>query len=121
MMYDSGKVTWQSRESLGVKSMSQPLQANRAVLNSSDQSTPHWCQSFEQPCKKAKLPAWLDPLALPPVLIAQHRLNEQQVTKLLIALKQSTLSQPHAIVTHLRACADLMTLENFAWTLSTLR
>ncbi|MEP0874223.1 DUF4132 domain-containing protein [Trichocoleus desertorum AS-A10] len=84
------------------------------------ESTPTWWwQAFDQHAtsKKIKSPTWLHPLELPPILLGKHCLNPQQVVDLLIALKQSTLTAPHPVITALKTQAHPSSLDHFAWRL----
>lgn len=69
----------------------------------------------------AKLPWWLDIGDLPAVVVGSHRLNPDQRTTLLQALKSCKISKgeltKHPLVASVREHADATYLDSFAWAL----
>src|SRR5206468_431764 len=63
------------------------------------------------------LPAGAQLVELPPIVVGEHCLNDAQVTAVLAALGQSTLAQPHPLVAALKAHAEPVALNAFAWKL----
>ena len=58
-------------------------------------SLPEWFTS-NRPTGKIKLPAWLDPGALPAITLSGQKLTPEQLTSVLGVLKESTLATPGA-------------------------
>lgn len=79
--------------------------------------TPGWLDEALAQVKAAKLPAWLNPSELPPVLVGQRRLDAGQTAALLQALQRSPLDAPHPLVRVLAERADRASLAAFAWEL----
>jgi hypothetical protein len=67
--------------------------------------------------KPGPLPPWVEVTGLPPVLIGDLRLNDEQVGALLTALRRSDLEKPHPLIPALKAHADARSLDAFAWAL----
>ena len=88
-----------------------------------DDTTPDWLREALPDEKKvafnkARKPAWVDPVVLPPVAVGQHCLDDTQVVALLYVLQQSKLDQsPPPLVTSLKTYANRDTLDGFAWEL----
>jgi hypothetical protein len=73
---------------------------------------PNW---FPPLAATAKLPRWLDPSILPPILIAEGQaLPASYAGAVLTALRESTLSEPHALIPLLKEHAEPRSLDGFA-------
>jgi hypothetical protein len=81
-----------------------------------DTTTPPWLKAG-LPAKFGKLPDWLDPGALPRIILGGHTLNPAQVAGVLQAIRESTLEHPFPVLKELKANADRTTLDAFAWAL----
>lgn len=60
---------------------------------------------------------WVKPTDLPPLLIGDNCLNNEQVATCLFALQQSTLDSPHPLVKNLKNHCNPQSLDNFIWSL----
>lgn len=80
-------------------------------------STPAWLADALAQVKPSKLPSWLDPADLPPVLVDQRRLSAPQTRALLQALQQSPPGAPHGLVRALALQAERASSARFAWEL----
>jgi predicted DNA-binding WGR domain protein len=78
-------------------------------------STPAWWKKAVTDLKAAKVPDWLPLSSLPPILVGEHRLNDEQVGLVIAALQKSTLEREHTLFTALRQNADAEALDAFAW------
>jgi hypothetical protein len=52
--------------------------------------------------EKGKAPAWIAPSALPPIVVGDRRLRDEQASAVLFALSKSALDAPHPLVRALR-------------------
>src|SRR5262249_19676109 len=66
---------------------------------------------------KAKLPGWARPSNLPPILVGERRLSDEQVNAALAALQKSTVGAPQPLVTALAQHVERPVLDTFAWKL----
>ncbi len=100
-------------------------QVRRAVLDFDEKeyiafdsrTTPEWLKQVIAQVKRSQTPSWLALSDLPPVVVGEYCLNDQQVEALLTALKQSSLDNPHALVTNLKQHSEPTSLDRFAWQL----
>jgi predicted DNA-binding WGR domain protein len=67
--------------------------------------------------EKAKPPSWVTPLDLPPVVLGDRRLQDEQVSALLAALSKSTLEERHPLVEGVRTHGDRDAIARFAFRL----
>jgi hypothetical protein len=78
----------------------------------SEGARPRW---FPPLVATAKLPRWLHPSVLPPILLAAGQaLPASSVPAILTALRESTLSEPHALIPLLKKHAEPRSLDAFA-------
>lgn len=85
-----------------------------------DKSTPAWLKTViaaVDKLKKTKLPAWASPSSLPPIAVGDHRLNDEQVSKLLNTLAATIVTGKHEYFDALHEHADKKSLDDFAWKL----
>ncbi|MGB8699767.1 MAG: DUF4132 domain-containing protein [Thermosynechococcaceae cyanobacterium] len=85
-----------------------------------EKTTPEWLtQALAQTSlsKKTKLPTWLEIVELSPLKLGPYCLNPAQTQTVLLALKQSTLAEPHPLIGVLKSHLSASTLEAFAWSL----
>jgi hypothetical protein len=84
-------------------------------------STPDWLAEYELKLKKTKgvqAPRWINAAELPPIVIDNHVMNENQVKTLMLALKYANLSKmPHPMLEAVTAHADRHLLDGWAWEL----
>jgi predicted DNA-binding WGR domain protein len=73
--------------------------------------------ALEAKAKKGKLPGWAPVSALPPILVGEKKLSDEQSTAVLEALQRSTVDKPDPLVTAIREHADAASLDAFAWKL----
>jgi hypothetical protein len=73
--------------------------------------------AFTAKGKAGKLPAWAAVSSLPPVLVGERRLSDEQVTAVLEGLQRGTLEKPDPLVAALKQHADANSLDAFAWKL----
>ncbi len=69
--------------------------------------------------RTGKRAPWLHSGDLPPIVVGARRLDDARVEAVLLALRQSTLDAPHALIGALRRDADRASLDTFAWSLFT--
>jgi hypothetical protein len=67
--------------------------------------------------KSPKPPAWVTSAALPPILLNDMRLDDEQVAAVLGALQRSAPDKPDPLAVALRKHADRASLDAFAWKL----
>jgi hypothetical protein len=79
-----------------------------------DAATPDWLRPAAEE-KPARLPGWLHPETLPPLVLGDRCLNAGQVQAVLAALRTSTLEQPMPLVVLLKQHLDGQWLDAFAW------
>jgi hypothetical protein len=85
------------------------------------QEAPDWFHSAlaEAPAgKKERLPDWLRPAWLPPVVVGDRCLNDDQTQAMLGALRRSALASPQPLVRAVRQHASPASLAGFAWKLA---
>ncbi len=83
-------------------------------------TTPDWLRTAvadAQKLKKVKPPNWVVPTDLPPILVGELCLSNDQVAALLLALQQSQFDSLHPLVTQLKTQAKRKSLDAFAWSL----
>jgi predicted DNA-binding WGR domain protein len=79
-------------------------------------NTPEWLsKACDFPLPK-KLPAWVTPADLPPIVVNGRRLSDEQVLRVLVALAASPEGE-HALLAGLREHSDPASAETFAWKL----
>jgi len=96
--------------------------SSRAVADSSSIEPPnplHDACALVAAGKTGKRPSWLHISDLPPIVVGARRFDDARVEAVLLALRQSTLDAPHALVDALRQDADRASLDTFAWSLFT--
>ncbi len=81
--------------------------------------TPPWLREAlaEMGPTTQRLPDWLDVTRLPPLVVANRRLNDAQVQATLAALRQSTLANPHPLIAAVRQHVERASRDAFAWKL----
>jgi predicted DNA-binding WGR domain protein len=84
-----------------------------------DATTPEWLKTAlgATPTAKAKLPVWAHPSSLPPLLVGDRRLNNEQATAVLAALQKSMIGAAQPLVTALAQNLERPQLDTFAWKL----
>jgi predicted DNA-binding WGR domain protein len=84
-----------------------------------EQTTPEWLQKgiAEINSQKVKPINWVSSTDLPPIVIEQHCLNDDQGTACLLALHQSTFESPHPLISTLKTKAERKSLDAFIWAL----
>jgi Domain of unknown function (DUF4132) len=108
----------QENETIATKIRTRVVDIEEIPLD--EQTTPDWLKqaltdiSFG---KKVKLPIWLEMTELPPLQIGQHCFNLEQTQTVVMALKHSTLNEPHPLIEILKTHLAAATLEGFAWAL----
>jgi hypothetical protein len=70
------------------------------------------------PTRRYTPPHWLDLTILPSLQVGGGTLTSQAVLGLVVALQQSTPTEPHPIIDRIRRAADLCSLEQFLWELA---
>jgi hypothetical protein len=76
-----------------------------------------WLQNaLAQITKKSKI-KWIELKDLPLIEIGEYCLNDEQIVKVILALKQSNLENPHPLVTALKKHSNPIILDSFAWNL----
>ena len=66
---------------------------------------------------KGNLPGWVTPAALPPVVVNEHRLSDEQTGLVLEALRRSVPGKPDSLVAAVKKHGDAASLDAFAWKL----
>ncbi len=82
-----------------------------------DATTPKWLRDALKTAGTATVPAWVRPATLPPLIVGERRLNEDQVKAVLTALRQSPLGAPAPLVTAIKDNLDPPARDAFAWKL----
>ena len=85
-------------------------------------STPPWLRkgvTAADKLKPPKLPRWADPAALPPLVVGDHKLDDDQIRAVLIALSRAAADSPPPLLVELRKHVDRATAAAFAWQLFT--
>ncbi len=67
--------------------------------------------------KRKKLPTWAESGMLPPLLIGDRRLNDEQMATLLQVLAAAPVATPHPLLTAVRDAVDSHVRDAFAWKL----
>jgi hypothetical protein len=83
-----------------------------------DQTTPRELRRLLARWRPEPLPEWIDPLYLPPLAVRGRRLNEDQVKRLVTALRQGQVNWEEEGVPVLRRVSAPGDLERFAWGLA---
>lgn len=78
-------------------------------------STPKWLAVLS--ASPGKAPGWATPAALPPLVVGDRRLGDEQVAALLGVLRASTLVNPPQVVVDLKKNADPDAIDAFVWRL----
>ena len=83
-----------------------------------DKSTPAELKAaLEAKAKKGLLPPWAVAAVLPPILVNDHRMSEEQTTLVLEALRRSAFNAVDPLVTAVKKHAVAASLDAFAWKL----
>lgn len=88
-----------------------------------DKTTPNWLQQglkTSAVTKPKKLPDWLHLSLLPPLVVGDHCLNEEQVSQVLQFLLATPISEKHPVLDTLREQAEKQSRDDFAWKMFTL-
>jgi hypothetical protein len=82
-------------------------------------TTPDWLKEAlaASTGKPAKVPDWARPTNLPPLLVGERRLSDEQTQAVLGALRSSTFARPHPLVTALCQHLERGNLDGFGWRL----
>lgn len=80
-----------------------------------DKTTPAWLTNAAADLKGGKIPDWLPTPSLPTILVGEHRLNDEQIRKVIAALQKSAFDSEHPLLAALREHADAESLDVFAW------
>jgi predicted DNA-binding WGR domain protein len=84
------------------------------------EETPDWLRAAMagiKPGRATPPPGGTLVTELPPVIMEDRCLNDEQITAVLTALQGSSLAQPHPLVAALQRRADRTALDRFAWKL----
>jgi predicted DNA-binding WGR domain protein len=73
--------------------------------------------AFEAKAKKGKLPEWACTSSLPPIVIDENKLGDEEVFTVLEAVQRSTLDKVDPLITELKVHADAGSLDAFSWKL----
>jgi hypothetical protein len=87
------------------------LQTTVAAKNVDDGGVPEW---FPSPLTQARLPKWCDVSLFPPILADEKPLPAECMATVLVALRDSTLAEPRALIAVLKKHADARSLDAFA-------
>lgn len=83
-------------------------------------NTPEWLQTLAitrlKKLKSNPIP-WVSYADLPPLVVGNNCLNDEQVNACLLALRESTLDSPHPLVQNLKIKSDRSSVDNFIWSL----
>lgn len=84
-----------------------------------EQTIPEWLQAgiADIQSRKLKPLTWISPLDLPPIVVGNHCLDEEQIAACLQAMKQSNLAQSHGLIRDLKNDGDRTSLDTFIWSL----
>ena len=84
-----------------------------------EQTIPKWLQAgiADIQSRKLKPLTWISPSDLPPIVVGNNCLNEEQIAACLQALRQSNLAPYHVLISGLNDYGDRTTLDNFIWSL----
>ena len=84
-----------------------------------DQTTPEWLQRGVADIRslKPKPITWVSPTDLPPIVVGERCLSDDQVAACLFALRQSTRKHPHALIGALKTNVEQSVLDTFSWSL----
>ena len=94
---------------------------NAAGMNTepfTDKNTPQWLkEASEAVSKKAKLPKWINPGELPPVVVGDNTLSPAQTMALFAEMKATPLGEKSSFAIALKKHANREALSKFAWKL----
>ncbi len=91
-------------------------QAGDGCLPLDAATTPAWLREAAEE-RPARLPDWVRPTSLPPLVLGGRTLSDRHVLAVLAALRKSTLAEPLPLVCLLRRHLDRARLDAFAWRL----
>ncbi|WP_153555498.1 WGR and DUF4132 domain-containing protein [Roseimaritima sediminicola] len=83
-------------------------------------STPRWLKDALAEvaiAKPPRLPAWADAASLPPLVVGEKRLDDQQIQTVLSVLATTPITERHPLLQTLRQHADKASRDAFAWQL----
>jgi predicted DNA-binding WGR domain protein len=82
-----------------------------------DRTTPKWLQvALDQTASsKKKLPGWAIAPSLPPLLVGDHRLNDDQLGTVLSALASTSVTEKNGLLSTLREKIEKNVRDEFAW------
>lgn len=83
-------------------------------------TTPQWLATELETAtaiRGKKLPDWVDPAVLPPVVIDERRLNDEQLASVFRVLTATILPKRHPLLRAIREHGDRDALDRFAWRL----
>lgn len=83
-------------------------------------ATPAWLRQALAECAKVKsrrLPGWASPAMLPPLVLGERRLNDEQLVSVLKVLAATPLAAQHPLLSGLRECVAAACRDEFAWKL----
>ncbi|MBC7880415.1 MAG: DUF4132 domain-containing protein, partial [Anaerolineae bacterium] len=90
--------------------------SNLPILD--DSTTPDWLRdALKTVTKPKKVSSWVFAADLPAITISGYQLNPEQIEMLLLSLRQSTFTEPQALVKALKHYGDKHSLDRFAWKL----
>ncbi len=90
--------------------------SNLPILD--DSTTPDWLRdALKTVTKPKKVSPWVFAADLPAIAISGYQLNPEQIETLLLALRQSTFTEPQVLVKALKQYGDKNSLDRFAWKL----
>ncbi len=82
-------------------------------------TTPKWLQqaiaAVTPPKKPAKLPAWVNPSRVLPLVVGETRLNDEQVVTVLQVLATTAISERHPLLVSIKEHIDKPSRDDFAW------
>jgi predicted DNA-binding WGR domain protein len=83
------------------------------------QTTPEWLQQGVADIHSLKLKpiTWVSPADLPPIVVGERCLSDDQVAACLFALRQSTLERAHSLIGALKTNVERSALDTFSWSL----
>ena len=84
-----------------------------------DASTPDWLKSAleESRANKKKTPSWATPSNLPPLIVNDHRLNNDQMQTVLSTMVATSVGTKQILLQKLREFVDKSHRDEFAWKL----
>ena len=76
-----------------------------------DKTTPAWFKKEGADLKAPNLPDWLPLAALPPILVDERRLRDDQVSQVIAALQKSTFDKEHPLLAGLKRRFNFETVQ----------